>query len=202
MEGGRVLMAVAVCRAREGEGSPCRKQALCPCVEPAQALPCCGAPLPPSFPCSKTLPRALAQHPLPSPMSSAAGRWESWDPRAGLGEREAAEELPGGSGLQGGSCLPLTGSGAAGIPGPAFLLGLFFPSSFPPLSHLLSLRLSRLQPCLLGERRCPHPAAGGRCSIAPYGYRSFWRPEPRSPPLPHRAFLQRVLGKPRHSQSA
>ena len=60
MEGGWVLVALLwllLCRAWEGEESPC------PYVEPAQGMPCRGAPLPPSFPCSETLPRALAQLP-------------------------------------------------------------------------------------------------------------------------------------------
>lgn len=164
MEGGWVLVALLwllLCRAREGEESPCWRPPPCPCVEPAQGLPL-------SFPCSKT--RAFAQHPLLSPTPSATGQWESWT--QGLG----------GSGRLWRSCqgfwapgwqLPVPdGSGATGVPSPALLLSLFFPSFSPPVSHPLSLRFSCLQPCLLGERRCPHPAAGGRCSIVPYRYRS------------------------------
>lgn len=95
---------------------------------------------------------------------------EGWTGGAG-GCGGAAGGAGWSSGLWGGSCLPPTGAVPPAFPALPFFLSCFSLRLSPLLSHLLSLRLSRLQPCLLEERRCPRPAAGGRCSIAPHGYR-------------------------------
>lgn len=154
------------CRGRGGE--PMWRPLPCPCVEPAQGLPC---------PCpSLALKRSRVpwlSTPLSSPMSSAAGQQESWDLRAGLGGQEAGEELPrscwglGAPGKQ----LPAPDRSSAAGTRPCLSSQIDFPLSFSP-SPICSCSDSRLQPCLLGERRCPCPAAGSRCSVVPYGYRS------------------------------
>ena len=128
MEGGWVLAALLwllLCRAWEGEESPCRRPPPSPCVETARGMLC-----PPSFPRSETLPHALAQHPDPHPRQVLPSDGKVGT--RGLGERGAAEELlgelPGAPGWQ----LPVPNvSGATGIPSPVLSSQLVFPSVFP-----------------------------------------------------------------------
>lgn len=124
-----------------------------------------GAAMPLSFLCLETLLCALAQHPpilTHVECHQAMGKLgpEGWD--GGVGGWGGAA---GGWGLQGSSCLPLTGAVPPALR-PCLSSQIDFPLSFSP-SPICSCSDSRLQPCLLGERRCPRPAAGSRCSVVP-----------------------------------
>lgn len=145
MEGGWVLVVslwLLPCRAREGEESPWRRPPPCPRGEPAQGLPGRGVPLTPILPLLRNAPVCPGSAPpLPLPGSNATRQRESWDPRAGPGEQEAAEEL-----LE--ELAGALGSGAAAAcprrercrrhSQPCLSSCLVFPFVFPPCSPICS----------------------------------------------------------------